>query len=239
MRDLVVIGFTGERRANHALSELRRIEGEWTADLEDAVTVYRDDSGNLRIQQSYELGSDQGPRWGALWGSLIGAALALPLTAGGSAVAAVTAVGAAALTGGALGATASALDGGWWHEEVGVPEAFVQQLRDVIQPGNSAVLALLRSAPLAVVEQHGRELGGVVLHTSLSPKQAAKVEAVLQPQTSAESRATSREAQVARRESGGEQPATRNSEPRAAQPTEVGEADGSGRVGRQLGTRTE
>lgn len=179
MRDLVLIGFAGERRANQALSELRRLDAAWTADLEDAVTVYRDHGGSLRIQQSYPLESDEGPRWGALWGSLIGAALALPLTAGGSAVAAVTAVGAAALTGGAIGATASALDGGWWHEEVGVPETFVHKLRDAIQPGGSAILALLRTAPLDDITARGRAAGGVVIHTSLSPEQAAKVEAVL------------------------------------------------------------
>lgn len=180
MRDLMVIGFAGERRANQALDELRAFDSAWAADLEDAVTVYRDENGSLRLRQSYQLEGDQGPRWGALWGSLIGSALALPFTAGASAVAAVTAVGAAALAGGALGATASALDGGWWREEVGVPDAFVRQLAELIEAGNSAILALLRTAAPDSIAEQGRALGGVVLHTPLNPDQAAKVEAVLQ-----------------------------------------------------------
>ena len=97
-------------------------------DLDDAVAVYRDYNGKLRVQQSYELTTDEGAAWGGLWGSLIGAILAIPFTAGASAAAAAGALAVGAASGTALGATAGAIDATWWKEDFGIDGDFVQEV---------------------------------------------------------------------------------------------------------------
>lgn len=179
MRQLIVVGFTDRYRAAEVLNQLRRLDYDWVVELEDAVAVYRDYKGKLRIQQSYQMTSGEGAGWGLFWGSLIGAALAAPFTGGASAAAAAGAVATGAIAGGALGATAGALDADWWKEEVGISEDFVRQVGVMVGPGDSAIFALLDTAnPEGVAEQF-RGYGGKVLRTNLSAEQTAKIDAVL------------------------------------------------------------
>ena len=179
MRQLIVVGFKDQYRAADVLNQLRRMDYDWVVELEDAVAVYRDYKGKLRIQQSYELTSGEGAAWGLIWGSLIGAALAAPFTAGVSAAAAAGAVATGAIAGGALGAGAGALDADWWKEEVGISDDFVHEVGIMIGPGDSAIFALLETAnPEGVAEQF-RGYGGKILRTNLSQQQSDKIAAVL------------------------------------------------------------
>src|SRR6516165_5810638 len=102
MSELVVVGFKNDKyRASDVLDQLRQLDFDWVIDLDDAVAVYRDYDGKLRVQQSYELTTGQGAAWGGLWGSLIGSILAIPFTAGAStaaAAASAVAIGAASGT---------------------------------------------------------------------------------------------------------------------------------------------
>lgn len=180
MAELIVVGFKKDMyRASDVLNQLQGMNEEWTVDLHDAVAVYRDYKGKLRVDQSYQMTTREGAGWGALWGSLIGATLAVPFTGGASAAAAATAIAAGVLGGGALGASAGAMDASWWKDEFGIPDAFVQQVGAMIQPGDSAVYALLRSANPNVVAERFRGYGGTVLSTTLSRDQQKKVENVL------------------------------------------------------------
>jgi uncharacterized membrane protein len=78
MSELVVVGFKKDKyRASDVLDQLRRMDFDWVIDLNDAVAVYRDYDGKLRVQQSYELTTGEGAAWGGLWGSLLGAVLAI------------------------------------------------------------------------------------------------------------------------------------------------------------------
>ncbi len=99
-------------------------------------------------------------------------------TGGASAVAAGT-LAAGAAAGGALGAGAGAIDASWWKDEFGIPDDFVQQVGAMIQPGDSAVYALLRTANPEIVANQFRGFGGTILSTTLSRDQQAKVEKVL------------------------------------------------------------
>ena len=183
MRQLIVVGFKDRYRAADVLNQLRQMNFDWVVDLEDAVAIYRDDKGRLRIQQSYDMTSGEGAAWGGLWGSLLGAALAIPFTGGASAAAAGAALAAGALTGGAVGATGGAIDASWWKEEAGISEDFVRKVGAMIAPGDSAIFALLQTAdPDAVAEQF-RGYGGTILRTNLNSEQTAKVEAVLHNST--------------------------------------------------------
>jgi uncharacterized membrane protein len=125
----------------------------------------------------------EGAGWGGMWGSLIGATLAIPFTAGASGLAAAGAIAAGAVGAGALGAGAGAIDAAWWKDEFGIPDDFVKQVGAMIQPGDSAVYALLRTANPDAVLDRFRGYGGTILTTTLSGDQQRKVEKVLSGKT--------------------------------------------------------
>ena len=54
MRQLVVVGFKDRYQAMDVLNQLRAMDFHWVVELDDAVAVYRDVKGKLRIQQSYD-----------------------------------------------------------------------------------------------------------------------------------------------------------------------------------------
>ena len=180
MSTLIVVGFKKDMfRASQVLNELVDMDYDWTIDLDDAVAAYRDYNGKLRIDASYQMTTGEGAALGGLFGSLIGltlGAIAAPVTAGVSVVAGVVAAGAA---GGALGAAGGALDAKWWKEDFGIPEDFVKDVGTLVQPGDSAIFALLRSADPTVVAARFSDYGGVVLSTTLTPEQTRKVEETL------------------------------------------------------------
>jgi len=184
--ELVVVGFRQDKyRASDVLDQLRQLDFDWVIDLDDAVAVYRDYDGKLRVQQSYELTTGEGAAWGGLWGSLIGAILAIPFTAGASAAAAAGALAVGAASGTALGATAGAIDAKWWKEDFGIDGDFVRDVSALVQPGDSAIFALIESANPDVVAAQFKGYGGTVLRSTLTPAQAAKLESYLRNRSAA------------------------------------------------------
>jgi uncharacterized membrane protein len=98
MAKLIVVGFKKDMyRALEVLNELQAMNDDWVVDLHDAVAVYRDTNGKLRVDQSYQMTTGEGAALGGFMGSLIGLTLAaIPFTGGASAAAAgVLAAGAA------------------------------------------------------------------------------------------------------------------------------------------------
>jgi uncharacterized membrane protein len=179
MAELIVVGFKQDLfRASEVLNKLTELNEEWMIDLHDAVAVYRSYNGALRVDQSYQMTTGEGAAVGALLGSLIGLAVAIPFTGGASAVAAGT-LAAGAVGGGALGAASGALSADWWKDEFGIPEAFVKDVSVMIQPGDSAIFVLARSADPAKLAAQFRSYGGSVLKTTLTKEQAAQVEQAL------------------------------------------------------------
>ena len=179
MPQLIVVGFKKDMyRASEVLNQLQDMDDDWVVDLHDAVAVYRDYNGKLRVDQSYQMTTGEGAGLGGLWGSLIGLTLAIPFTGGATAPAA-GALAAGALAGGAMGAGLGAMDASWWKDEFGIPDDFVKQVGALIQPGDSAIYALLRTANPDIVADRFRGYGGTVLTTTLSRDQESKVEDVL------------------------------------------------------------
>lgn len=181
MPQLIVVGFKEDMyRASSVLSQLQTMNYDWAVDLHDAVAAYRDYNGKLRVDSSYQTTTGEGAAYGGLIGSLIGLTLvaAAPLTGGASAVAAGT-LAAGAAGGAALGAGAGAIDAAWWKDEFGIPDDFVKQVGAMIQPGDSAIYALLRTANPDQVAEQFRGYGGTILSTTLNRDQQKKVENVL------------------------------------------------------------
>jgi uncharacterized membrane protein len=184
--ELVVVGFKEDKyRASDVLDQLRHMDFDWVIDLDDAVAVYRDYDGKLRVQQSYELTTGEGAAWGGLWGSLLCAVLAIPFTGGASAAAAASALAIGAASGTAVGATAGALDATWWKEDFGIDNNFVREVGTLVQPGDSAIFALIETSNPAVVAAQFKGYGGTVLRSSLTPAQAAKLENYLRDRSAA------------------------------------------------------
>jgi uncharacterized membrane protein len=180
MAELIVVGFKKDMyRASEVLNELLELNDDWVVDLHDAVAVYRDYKGKLRVDQSYQMTTGEGAAWGGFWGLLVGATLAIPFTAGASAAAAAGAVAAGAVGGTAFGAGLGAADASSWKDEFGIPDDFVQRVGALIQPGDSAIYAVLRVGDPNVVADRFRGYGGTILRTTLSKEQQAKVEQVL------------------------------------------------------------
>ncbi len=177
MSTLIVVGFKKDMyRASSVLNRLLEMDYDWTIDLHDAVTVYRDYRGKLRVDQSYQLTTGEGAAAGGLFGSLIGltvGALAAPFTAGASLV-------AGAVGGGAIGAVGGAVDAKWWKEDFGIPDDFVADVGNLVQPGDSAIYALLRTANPVLVAEQFKGYGGTVLSSTLTPEQSKKVQSVLE-----------------------------------------------------------
>jgi len=181
MSQLIVVGFKQDMyRASVVLNKLTAMDDDWVVDLRDAVAVYREYNGKLRVDQSYQMTTGEGAGWGLFWGSLIGALIAIPFTAGASGAALAGALAAGAVGGGALGAAGGALDASWWKDEFGIPEDFVKGIGSMVQPGDSAILALLRTVDPVKVADQFRGYGGTVLQTTLTDEQSAKVQAVLE-----------------------------------------------------------
>jgi uncharacterized membrane protein len=176
MDNLIVVGFQGRHRASEVLGQLQQLDDDWTLDLTDAVAAYRTDDGRLRVDQSVNPTTKEGAAWGGVLGALLGGILAAPFTAGVSTAAAVAAIGAGATGVGTLGALAGADDAASFKEQYGVSDDFVQQVGGLIEPGNSAVFAVIHTTDPQVVAEHFRGYGGTILSTTLSPKAAARVQ---------------------------------------------------------------
>lgn len=179
MSELIAVGFHGKHRAAEVLDELIRLDDEARVDLEDGVAAYRRDNGRFRIEASlYPTGAEGASMGGAL-GIMVGALLAAPFTAGVSAAVAGAAIGAGALTGATAGAALGAADAIDYKTKYGITDDFVRQVGGMVQPGDSAVFALIQANNRKKVEEHFRRYGGTVLRTTLSPKAEAQLQETL------------------------------------------------------------
>src|SRR5262245_39954393 len=180
MAELVVVGFKKDMyRASEVLNTLQDMNNSWVVDLHDAVAVYRDYNGKLRVDQSYQMTTGEGAAFGGLFGGLMGALLAAPFTAGASVAAATAAVAVGSTSGLALGASLGALGAESWKEDYATSEDSAERVGTMVQPGDSAIFALVRTLDPELVAAQFKGYGGTILRTTLSTEQREKVEATL------------------------------------------------------------
>ena len=150
MSDLIVIGYPDETTAQKVWEELVKLEHDYLVDLEDAAVIRRDVKGKLHVTTPAHHAVAWGTLSGLFWGVVIGLLLLFPIT---------TLVGVAGgLIGAALG-EAKNLD---------IKDDFKQRVQDVVQPGTSAILVIVRRATPDKVEEALRPYGGTVLRSSLT-----------------------------------------------------------------------
>lgn len=150
-RKLIVLGFDSGLKAQEALLAALRLQEEGRIKLHDAVFVAKDEAGVTTVQETVDLPTDEAALRGGLWGMVFGSLLGGPV--GG-------------LVGGALTAGVSALVAK--IVDLGIPDAKVAALRDLVTPGTTALAILLSDVHhLALVKEMERFAGARIVDTDL------------------------------------------------------------------------
>jgi uncharacterized membrane protein len=147
MADLVAIGYPDEGTALSAMDEAERLQHELAIQPDAVAAIVRNKQGKIRVVTNHHA-VGAGATWGMLWGMLFGILFLVPFL------------------GMAVGAGMGALMG-----KVGknaVDKQFQDQVRDMLQPGTSALFIVVEQVtPDRAVEALSR-FGGTVLTSSLS-----------------------------------------------------------------------
>lgn len=171
MSTLIAVTYPNEQRAQEVLAELRRLESQYLVDLEDAVYVTKDANGKPKLHQSVDL-TQAGAVNGAFWGFLIGLLVTLPFPF----MAPLAWMGIAAATAG-VGAASGALLGR--ASDLGIDDAFMENLTANMTPGTSTLFMLARNVTLDKVEPELAKFGGQLLYTNLDKAAEEKFRAEL------------------------------------------------------------
>jgi uncharacterized membrane protein len=162
MSTLIAAAFDDKAEAERVLEELIKLQKQHLIDLEDACIVTRDDKGNVRLKQAYNLiagGAIGGAMWGGFLGSLVGMLFLNPL-------AGLVAGAAAGAAGGA--ATGAAAD-------YGIDDNFIRSLGQSVPQNGSALFILVRRGQPDRIIAELKPFRGRILHTSLSVQEEEKL----------------------------------------------------------------
>ena len=149
MSDLIVIGYPDEKTAQNVWDELVKLERDYLVDLEDAAVIRRDQKGKLHITTPAHHAVAWGSFSGLFWGVLLGLLFVFPLAP------------LLGVAGGIMGAALGAA------ENLGIKDDFKQRVQDMLEPGTSAILVILRQATYDKFVEALRPYGGTILRTSL------------------------------------------------------------------------
>lgn len=158
MSTLVAIAYPDQATAEKVRGTLAEATKEHIIELDDAVVVTREGDGKIKLHQAVNT-TAAGAAGGALWGGLIGLLFLAPLLG--------MAVGAAS------GAAAGALS------DAGVDDKFLKELGTKLEPGNAALIVLVRKATPDKVLERIQPFGGHVLQSSLNSEQEARLDEAL------------------------------------------------------------
>lgn len=147
MSELIVIGYDDDVTAEKVLDEVQDLQKDYLIDLDDAAVVKRNDKGKLKVvTTSHATGA--GALGGAFWGFLFGLLFLVPIA------------------GMALGGLFGALMGK--GVDLGIKGDFKEQVGELVGPGKSAVMMVIRKSTPDKVLEELQPYGGTVLRTSLS-----------------------------------------------------------------------
>jgi uncharacterized membrane protein len=149
MSDLIVIGYPDETTAQRVWDELVKLEQDYLVDLEDAAIIRRDAKGKLHVTTPPHHAVAWGTLSGMFWGVLIGLLFLFPLA---------PLVGVA---GGIMGAALGAAG------DLGIKEDFKRRVQELVQPGTSAIMVIVRKVTPDRFVEALRPYRGTVLQTSL------------------------------------------------------------------------
>jgi uncharacterized membrane protein len=164
MATLVAIGYPDETTATAAAEEAQKLAADLIIEPDAIAVISRDQEGRFHVTTNHHAVAG-GATWGMFWGLLFGMLFFIPFF------------------GMALGAGLGALMAK--VAKSGIDKAFQDQVRDLLQPGMSALfLVVERATPDKAVEALSR-FGGTVLKSSLSKEAEAELQAALHGESTA------------------------------------------------------
>ena len=166
MSELVAVSYPDVYRAGEVCAALQRLQRDYLIDMEDAAYVTREQDGKIKLHQTQpvvRLATGIGASRGTLWGMLIGLLFMQPLLG----------MAAGALLGAATGAIAGKA------ADFGIPDPFMKELAEKLQPGTSMLFVLFRKVTWEKVMPRISEYGGTVMHSSLTPEAEARLQSAL------------------------------------------------------------
>ena len=144
MSNLIAIAYPDMSTAEQVARNLDEARKGHLVELDDLVLVENRDDGKIKLHQPSLAGV--GAMGGAAWGGLIGLLFLVPFFG--------MAIGAA--TGAAAGAMS----------DTGVDDNFMKELGQQLQPGNVALVALVRNVNVAKLLEDVK-IPGTIIHSSL------------------------------------------------------------------------
>jgi len=165
MSDLIALVLDSREQAQEARLEFMKMQQEHLVELEDCVVAYKDDTGEVKLDQTINL-TATGAASGGFWGLFLGFLLAIPF--GGPLLPIMTAV---------FGAGFGALSGSL--SDYGIDDDMMKELSADIDQSKAALFVLIRKATTDKVLDHLRQFRGKVLKTSLSHELDTKLQEVL------------------------------------------------------------
>jgi uncharacterized membrane protein len=160
MATLVAIAYDDEATAEEARQVVQRLESELIIQADQVAAISRDTKGKYHVTTTHgQASAGGGAVWGGFWGMLFGLIFLVPFF------------------GLAIGAGFGALFG---HlGENAIDKQFVDQVRDKVEPGTSALFMIIEKATPDRAIASLKEFGGTVIKTSLSEEDAAKLQEAL------------------------------------------------------------
>ena len=160
MAELIAIGYPDETTALQALDEAQNLARDLIIETDAAAAIVRHADGKYQVTTKHGPTAGGGATWGMFWGLLFGLLFFVPFL------------------GMAVGAGLGALLGK--VEKSGIGKQFQRQVRDMLQPGTSALFLIIeRATPDKAVAALSR-YGGTVLKSSLSKEAEAELQRELQ-----------------------------------------------------------
>jgi uncharacterized membrane protein len=147
---IIVAAFQDEDAADGALRALKEAKKEKLISIDNAAVIRKDEDGKLHIKETADMGGGKGAGVGVLVGGAIG------LLAGPLGVVAGSALGAAV-----GGITAKLYDGGFKDERL-------EQIGASLQPGTSAIVAVIEHRWVKDLERELAEEGADVTTAALA-----------------------------------------------------------------------
>jgi uncharacterized membrane protein len=156
--ELIAIGYDDEKRAAEAAKEVYRLAQDLIVEPEAVAVIVRDKEGRYRVQTNHHPVAE-GATWGMFWGVLFGLLFFVPGF------------------GLAIGAALGALFGVF--EKAGIDKSFQQQVRDMVQPGTSALFLIVDKMTSDKALEALGKYGGTVLKSSLSKEAERQLQEAL------------------------------------------------------------
>jgi uncharacterized membrane protein len=155
---LIVAAFQDEKSAQAALRDLKYAHRAGLVKIDNAAVLRKDARGKLHIKETHDMGGGKGAAFGGVAGAAIG-------LLAGPALLVPAAVGAL------VGGLAAKL------RDSGFPNRRLQLVGEGLQPGSSAIIAVVEHKWVERVKQEMAEEGADIIAESLGADIAAQLEA--------------------------------------------------------------